>query len=186
MHISYIFSSGHRMSVGLRDQYERNRFHDLQGNFKYGERCHESQAIGENLNLTKLYEIRTFGDKADSSHDNKLIPSARSDQKFQCSVCTVIFTSELALEAHVKACHKYFCEVCHKKFTSSSGYYMHNRIHHGNDDTVQICKICGKRFGSASRLKRHLSSHSTDRPYQCVYCKKAYKHKDTLENHVCN
>lgn len=158
------------MSVGLRDQYERNRFDDLQRDFRYDERCHENQAIGDNLNLTKIYEIRTFGDK----------------DSFRCSVCAIVFTSELALESHVKACHKYFCEVCRKKFTSSSGYYMHNRIHHGNDDTVQICKICGKRFGSASRLKRHLSSHSTDRPYLCVYCKKSYKHKDTLENHVCN
>lgn len=35
-----------------------------------------------------------------------------------------------------------------------------------------VCDQCGKAFETASKLKKHMPMHSTDRPFSCDVCGK--------------
>ena len=46
-----------------------------------------------------------------------------------------------------------------------------------------VCSICSKSFRIPSLLKKHMVTHSTERPYSCTVCKKTFPRMDTLTWH---
>lgn len=52
------------------------------------------------------------------------------------------------------------------------------------EKTKQVnCEICGKTMDSRS-IKRHIRSHTGERPYPCSYCKKGFSTAFALKTHV--
>lgn len=49
-------------------------------------------------------------------------------------------------------------------------------------DTKEPCVFCGIKL-PPGRLKKHLATHSSDRPYKCDLCPKTYKYKNHLNVH---
>ncbi|XP_044198911.1 zinc finger protein 345-like isoform X2 [Thunnus albacares] len=45
------------------------------------------------------------------------------------------------------------------------------------------CLECGKTFASRSKLKKHCSVHSSERPFKCTQCEKTYKSPKDLNQH---
>lgn len=45
------------------------------------------------------------------------------------------------------------------------------------------CPVCARTFDSVKTFNRHLQSHTEDRPYHCVHCKKRFKHMHGLKRH---
>lgn len=45
------------------------------------------------------------------------------------------------------------------------------------------CPQCQRSFGRVEHLKRHLGSHTEDRPFKCQTCNKAFLRSDTLQRH---
>ncbi|GFT27003.1 zinc finger protein 99 [Trichonephila clavipes] len=45
------------------------------------------------------------------------------------------------------------------------------------------CTICDKHFNQSSSLKRHMVSHSGERPFDCEQCDKSFKTKAALKRH---
>ncbi len=48
----------------------------------------------------------------------------------------------------------------------------------------KVCPTCGKKFPSASKLERHQTVHTNERPFACKQCHKRYTQKGTLDAHV--
>ncbi|XP_026461259.1 zinc finger protein 233-like [Ctenocephalides felis] len=46
------------------------------------------------------------------------------------------------------------------------------------------CKICDKSFPKACDLKKHMVSHSNDRPYTCITCNNTFKRSKALSAHL--
>lgn len=46
-----------------------------------------------------------------------------------------------------------------------------------------ICSVCGKDFQYASKLQRHLRTHSGERPFPCSYCGKHFTEKGLMMVH---
>lgn len=112
-------------------------------------------------------------------HQNEIVGVAN------CTYCQFTCKTPSDLKEHCDQMHKFVCLICKKAFSSHSGFYSHNRIHHGLEEDLVKCGICGKKFECVSRLRIHERSHSSSRSFTCVVCKRSYKHKYSLDNHVC-
>ncbi|XP_034543281.1 uncharacterized protein LOC117815585 [Notolabrus celidotus] len=49
--------------------------------------------------------------------------------------------------------------------------------------TIHSCSVCGKDFPYASKLQRHLRTHSGERPFPCSMCEKRFPEKGLLMIH---
>ncbi|KAN0099851.1 hypothetical protein V8E51_013626 [Hyaloscypha variabilis] len=61
----------------------------------------------------------------------------------------------------------------------SSGMYPNQR----RVRPERACRVCKKSFSKSEHLKRHLRSHTKERPYTCTTCGKSYSRNDTLLRH---
>ncbi|KAM4711618.1 uncharacterized protein FYW61_020779 isoform 2-T2 [Anableps anableps] len=47
----------------------------------------------------------------------------------------------------------------------------------------KVCPICSMTIKNNRDIKKHLRSHSEERPYVCLTCEKGFKYKDTIKKH---
>lgn len=47
-----------------------------------------------------------------------------------------------------------------------------------------VCQVCNRECPSKHKLKRHLSTHSQDRPFSCHVCGKCFKWTEYLQKHM--
>merc|ERR1712156_994347 len=87
------------------------------------------------------------------------LPPARPEcdpSKFQCRLCSKIFSLQRLLNRHMK---------CH------------------SDPKRYLCTFCGKGFNDTFDLKRHTRTHTGVRPYKCNLCEKSFTQRCSLESH---
>ncbi|XP_039285289.1 zinc finger protein 37-like [Nilaparvata lugens] len=68
------------------------------------------------------------------------------------------------------------CQLCKKDLTRL-------QIIEGHECSKFVCKTCGKQFAHKSHLRRHVITHSREKPYKCGLCDKAYFRADMLVDH---
>ncbi|XP_061523668.1 zinc finger protein 420-like isoform X1 [Phycodurus eques] len=49
--------------------------------------------------------------------------------------------------------------------------------------TLKACPVCARSFDNVKTLNRHIQSHTEERPFHCVHCKKRFKHLHGLKRH---
>lgn len=113
--------------------------------------------------------------------------------KYECEVCGKVFTKELILRRHMSHHHdipfelKFTCTVCGKAFKKDSHRRRHEKtVHKSADlsDTIYPCPFCEKKFQKAPNVKTHIKVvHSTEKPYICEECGKAFKTIGALKEH---
>ncbi|XP_050079679.1 zinc finger protein 616-like [Anopheles maculipalpis] len=96
----------------------------------------------------------------------------------RCDKCDRNFTYVDSYYAHMRAKHNFGelleCKTCSKKFRHRSGLNGHiNRKHNSNSNCT--CSVCGFVAQDKIGLKDHSRVHSTERPFVCNYCPKAFK-----------
>lgn len=77
---------------------------------------------------------------------------------------------------------EYICPLCNEFYDRISLLDKHAReVHPGLK--VHKCGVCGKDFNRPNHLKRHMTSHSADKPYSCDICTRSFSRRDHLHQH---
>ncbi|XP_075216574.1 uncharacterized protein LOC142321924 isoform X2 [Lycorma delicatula] len=81
------------------------------------------------------------------------------------------------------------CNICSAQLENKKDFENHIESHFIDGDSKVCdknaleCNDCGKLFPSKRLLKRHLVTHSNDRPYTCDICHKSYKRLNDVAVH---
>ena len=114
--------------------------------------------------------------------------------KHKCLFDDARFKTPSNLHAHYVAKHVEYakkrgwlmhaCEHCGKQLATKERYRRHIRTHTGEKPFK--CTTCEKRFAENGNLNAHMKIHKNDRPFRCSYCNKGFIHNRTLKKHVLN
>ncbi|XP_021177853.2 zinc finger protein 624 [Fundulus heteroclitus] len=139
------------------------------------------------------------------------IDTHSGERPHQCPLCEKKFKNPYALKSHEKRCQtlegkraKKREEVCLDPETdledsAEPGKCPEQDGHSGpppSTDPVpymllcadasaksKVCPICSMNIKNNRDIKKHLRSHSEERPYVCLTCEKGFKYKDTIKKH---
>ncbi|TRY84706.1 hypothetical protein DNTS_003921 [Danionella cerebrum] len=83
--------------------------------------------------------------------------------------------------AYLRSHVKGHCLTCHKEFLT--GYVLKKHMTTHVTERRYKCGECGKQFRAIGHVREHMRAHSDVRPYHCNFCEKSYKTKNALQVH---
>ncbi len=132
------------------------------------------------LDRKQLLELHhtTAGGDPDEYIDIKSI----ADIRYKCFHCNEI-TNNLIIH-YRKHAYPRICELCGKVCKSKTTWDNHKRDHAGLSTRGKrvTCKICGKKC-CVTYIRKHMETHSEERPWVCDVCGSAFKIQEKLNVH---
>nr|CAB3259681.1 kelch-like protein 2 [Phallusia mammillata] len=113
-----------------------------------------------------------------------------TNPEMKCRFCELVFAKELWVDKHVEyhvtqkqeetaKGEEYTCQLCAATFQSDNNFQCHKTMKCASE-----CRFCGKRFSRFANLRRHVRTHTGDRPYPCFECDLSFARKDILFQHL--
>ena len=123
-------------------------------------------------------------DAADSWDCRKCGEACDSADAFIQHVSTMHESGFLADGSSIVAdtTRQHACDVCSRVFSQPGNLRRHVLTHTGQRPWE--CSVCGKRFSQPGNLKAHMRTHSSQRPFSCEGCGSSFSDSSTLRKHV--
>lgn len=104
----------------------------------------------------------------------------------QCQICGKTCKNTESLRGHLLGHknNKLQCNTCGNIYRHRAAYAAHLKRHLLGDKKTVECNICSKLFYDHRTLKKHIRSHTGERPYPCPYCKKGFSSSNARNTHV--
>lgn len=108
-------------------------------------------------------------------------------QQFACNICTFIGSNSLmTLKHNLLHSHKLFsCKPCNAHFADPFHYTNHIRKHkHMASFSQFVCCFCDLVLGTYEQFIRHEYSHAQCKMHACTICRKQFRSKLLLQDHL--
>merc|ERR550519_3323415 len=136
---------------------------------------------------------------ADDPTDFPTRRDSTTDSPYKCHICDDGFTDRLPAIQHIEVEHpEEFQSLTEKRAfdspeeisispqTNESGEELYDQLRGKFPDYVNrkiICLFCSRKFWSAEDLRRHVRTHTGERPYSCDICNRRFTLKHSMLRH---
>ncbi|XP_042912087.1 gastrula zinc finger protein XlCGF49.1 [Parasteatoda tepidariorum] len=105
-----------------------------------------------------------------------------------CSSCGKSFSNKETLKTHMiyhTGNQSFECDLCPLKFSHWYSHYIHrvNKISQRAKTKSFDCQLCSYKSPYRWYLKRHLLTHTGERPHACHMCNQRFALKENLKKH---
>lgn len=105
----------------------------------------------------------------------------------QCIFCRRGFYSRQMFDLHILSHiqeRPYFCSICLREYSTRKSLDVHLKTHQPENLKKRFsCPLCSKTFSVQANSKRHLLSHTLEKPNKCEICGKSFQFKYKLTRH---
>ncbi|PIK54485.1 putative zinc finger protein [Apostichopus japonicus] len=129
------------------------------------------------------YACETCGKRLNSKRAHRRHKQTHSEERFKCGVCSRLYKYRLSLKTHVCKPVKTQrqCKHCKASFEKDSAWRKHLLTH--SRERPHLCQFCGKGFLASTHLKEHELTHTKERPYVCQVCDRRFNSRRSHRRH---